>query len=409
MAAPANAASPLPFEGIRIADFGWIFAVPHATAWLGSLGADVVRVESTRSPDLVRFLGGTDGVLGINLSGMFNSINFSRRSLTLNLAHPEGAEAARRLVRVSDIVTENYTLGNMEKFGLSYERLRKIKSDLIMLSGTPLGQNGPLAQAVGFGPTTQAFAGMCHLTGYPDSFPCGIGGTWPDFAVGTAMVFVLLAALHHRDQTGEGQYIDLSMAEMVTSMLPEAMMDFLLNGRDNGPIGNRDECMAPHGVFATAGDDRWIAIAIATDEEFGRLCEALGAPGMTADPRYARLAARLRNVETLEAEVAALTKRHGRDELVALLRARNLAAGAVYRADDLVNDPAFRASAMPVTLVHGESGERLIPGLPVGFSAMRPDYKPAPLIGEHNDEVLKGLLGYSDEEIARLKKIEAVV
>ncbi len=300
---------PKPLSGIRIADFGWIFAVPHATAWLGALGADVIRIESMVAPDLVRFLTGTDGMIGANRSGVFHAINTSRRSLVLNLATPEAQEIARNVIRQSDFVTENYTVGNMAKYNLGYDDLVKIKPDIIMLSGTPLGQDGPFAQTVGFGPTTQAFAGLCHITGYPDSFPCGIGGTWPDFAVGTGMVFFLLAALHHRDRTGHGQYLDLSMAEMVTTMMPEAMMDFLMNGRDHGPIGNRDESMAPHGVFPAAGEDKWIAIAIASDDEFAQLCEVLGAPALASSAKFARLLARLDNVEELEREIAARTSR----------------------------------------------------------------------------------------------------
>ena len=303
----------LPFEGIRVADFGWIFAIPHATAWLGSMGAEVIRVESSVAPDLVRFLSGTDGTPGINRSGIFNSINFSRKSVSLDLTDPKAREIAHRLVKVSDIATENYTVGNMKKFGLDYETLRTIRPDLIMLSGTPLGQTGPYANTVGFGPTTQAFAGMCHLTGYPGDFPCGIGGTWPDFAVGTAMVFFILAALHHRDQTGEGQYLDLSMAETVTTMLPEAMMDYFLNWRDSGPSGNRDTGMAPHGVFPVKGDDQWIAVAIASDQEFESLCEALGVSALAKESRFARLASRLANVDELEREVASRTREFDRD------------------------------------------------------------------------------------------------
>ncbi|HWN56767.1 MAG TPA: CoA transferase, partial [Methylomirabilota bacterium] len=284
-----------PLEGIRVADFGWIFAVPHATAWLGALGADVIRIETTGAPDLVRFLTGTDGSIGANRSGVFNAINTSRRSLTLNLAMPEAQNIARKIIQQSDFVTENYTVGNMAKYNLAYDDLVKIKPDIIMLSGTPLGQDGPFARTVGFGPTTQAFAGLCHITGYPDSFPCGIGGTWPDFAVGTGMVFFLLAALHHRDRTGQGQYLDLSMAEMVTTMMPEAMMDFLMNGRDQAAIGNRDESMAPHGVFPAVGDDKWFAIAIASETEFATLCEALHVPSLASDPKFSRLYGRLAN------------------------------------------------------------------------------------------------------------------
>jgi crotonobetainyl-CoA:carnitine CoA-transferase CaiB-like acyl-CoA transferase len=399
----------LPFEGIRVADFGWIFAIPHATAWLGALGAEVIRVESSVAPDLVRFLSGTDGTPGINRSGIFNSINFSRKSVALDLTNPKAREIAQRLVKVSDIATENYTVGNMKKFGLDYESLRAIKPDIIMLSGTPLGQTGPYANTVGFGPTTQAFAGMCHLTGYPEDFPCGIGGTWPDFAVGTAMLCFLLAALHHRDQTGEGQYLDLSMAETVTTMLPEAMMDYFLNWRDNGPIGNRDPGMAPHGVFPVKGDDQWIAIAITTDDEFESLCEVLGIPALAKETRFAKLAARLANVDDLERAVASRTCEFERDALVAKLRERNLAGGPVYGPIDLMEDPALRESGMLIELEHPESGRRVVPGLPVGFSAMQPDYRPAPAIGADSEQVLGDLLGYSRDEIARLRDEKVIV
>jgi len=399
----------LPLEGIRVADFGWIFAVPHATAWLGAMGAEVIRVESSVAPDLVRFLSGTDGTPGINRSGIFNSINFSRDSVSLDLTKPKAREIAQRLVKVSDIVTENYTVGNMKKFGLDYESLRAIKPELIMLSGTPLGQTGPYANTVGFGPTTQAFAGMCHLTGYPGDFPCGIGGTWPDFAVGTAMVFFILAALHHRDQTGEGQYLDLSMAETVTAMLPEAMMDYFLNWRDNGPIGNRDPAMAPHGVFPVRGDDQWIAIAIAGDDEFKALCEVLGVPALANEARFAKLSSRLANVDDLEREVAERTREFERDVLVQKLRDRYLAAGPVYGPLDLMEDPALRESGMLIELDHAESGNRIVPGLPVTFSAMKPDYRPAPAIGADSEQVLKNLLGYSSEEIARFREEKIIV
>ena len=398
-----------PLHGIRVADFGWIYAVPHATAWLGAMGTDVIRIETSGAPDLVRFLTGTDGSIGANRSGVFHAINSSRRSIALNLAMPEAQEIARKIIRQSDFVTENFTVGNMAKYNLAYDDLLKIKPDIIMLSGTPLGQDGPFAETVGFGPTTQAFAGLCHVTGYPDSFPCGIGGTWPDFAVGTAMVFFMLAALHHRDRTGQGQYLDLSMAEMVTTMMPEAMMDFLMNGRDQAAIGNRDESMAPHGVFPAAGDDKWIAIAIASDDEFAKLCDALGAPSIASDPKFARLHLRLANVEELEREIAARTRTQPRDEMVTKLRARGLAAGPVYSTPELMKDPVFSESSMLVKLKHGEVGERVVPGLPVNFGSIDLEYRGAPMIGEHTDEILTGLLGYSPDEIARLKEAMVLI
>jgi crotonobetainyl-CoA:carnitine CoA-transferase CaiB-like acyl-CoA transferase len=398
-----------PFQGIRIADFGWIYALPYGTAWLGALGADVIKIESSVRPDLVRFLSGTDGKSGVNRSGIFNGINFSKRSLALNLSHPHAREVALRLVSKSDIATENFTSATMKKLGLAYEDLRRVKPDLVMLSATSLGQTGPLASAVGWGPTNQAFAGTSHLTGYPNGFPSAGGGTWPDFAVGIATLFAMLAALHYRDRTGEGQHIDVSMCEVVTSMLPEAMLEYFMNGRELGPIGNRDPEMAPHGVFPTAGDDLWITIAIVTDAEFGALCEAIGVPALATDPRYVTTAKRLQNVESLDHEIAARTRNFERDELVTMLRARNLCTAPVYSTPDLMRDPAFIDSGMLVRLRHKECGERAIPGLPVRFSAFEPNYSPAPLAGEHTIEILSGLLGYSAKEIERLHADKVII
>jgi crotonobetainyl-CoA:carnitine CoA-transferase CaiB-like acyl-CoA transferase len=393
----------LPFEGMRVADFGWIYALPYATAWLAALGADVIKIESGTRPDLVRLLSGTDGINGMNRSGIFNAINFSKRSLYLNLAEPRARDVALRLVEKSDIVTENFTARTMRNLGLGYEDLRRIKPDLIMLSGTSLGQTGPYADAVGWGPTNQAFAGTSYLTGYPGGDPCAGGGTWPDFAVGIAMLFALTAAIYHRQRTGEGQYIDVSMCEVVTSMLPEAMLDYFMNGVERGPIGNRDPEMAPHAVFPVKGADRWIAIAIADDAEFIILCDVLGVPEMARDPRYTTVAGRLINVERLEQELAQLTRRFDRDQLVGRLVERNLCAGPVYSAFDLVSDPAFVKSGMMVPLAHKECGLRPTPTLPVRFSQLKPRYKAAPLAGEHTDDILVGLLGLSEEEIVRLR------
>jgi len=399
----------LPLEGVRVIDFGWIFAVPHTTSWLGALGADVIRIESPKRPDLVRFLGATDGKFGINSSGLFNSINFSKRSVALDLTTKGGSEVARKLISRGDIVTENFGSGVMARFGLDYEKLRAFKPTIIMMSGTPLGQTGPLNAAIGYGPNSLAFSGISHLTGYPGGEPSGIGGTWPDFVVGVVMVLGVLAALHHRDRTGEGQYLDLSIAEMVTGMIPEAMLDFFINGREHVPNGNRDPDIAPHGVFPAAGDDRWLAIVAATDAEFKTLCEVLNAPSMAADARFQTMSARLENVDALERELADFTRKFDLNELVAALRARGIATGPTYNTAEVMADPAMVESRMNRELDHKEVGKRLIPLLPVTFSGFEPNYYAGPAIGQHTDEVLTGLLGYTAEEIARLREQGAVL
>ena len=398
-----SASRRLPFEGLRVADFGWIFALPLATTWLGVLGADVIRIESARSPDLVRLLSGTEGVVGVNRSGMFNAINYSKRSVALDLTNPKAGAIARRLVTMGDIVTENFGAGTMARFGLDYENLARLRPGLVMISGTSLGQTGPLSNTIGYGPNNQAFAGMCHLTGYPGGVPSGLGGTWPDFAVGMAIIAALQTALYHQRRSGDGQYIDLSMGEVVTAMLPEAMLEYLMNGVDSGPIGNRDPHIAPHGIFPMKGADEWVAIAIATDREFEVLCAVLGAPRLAADPRYRTIAERLRNVDALEREIAALTRGRERDELVAALRDRDLAAGPVYNIEALLGDPAVRASGMLMKLEHPVGGNRQVPGLPVRFGSIAPEYRAAPMLGEHTDEVLGGLLGLEADEIAALR------
>jgi len=199
------------------------------------------------------------------------------------------------------------------------------------------------------------------------------------------------------------------MAETVTAMLPEAMMDYFLNWRDDGPIGNRDPGMAPHGVFPVKGDDRWIAIAITSDEEFGALCEVLGIPALAKEARFARLASRLANVDELEQTIASRTREFEREVLVQRLREHNLAVGPVYNPVDLMEDPALRESGMLIELDHPESGKRIVPGLPVTFSAMEPDYQPAPAIGHDSEQVLGELLGYSRDEIARLRDEKVII
>jgi crotonobetainyl-CoA:carnitine CoA-transferase CaiB-like acyl-CoA transferase len=297
----------------------------------------------------------------------------------------------------------------MTKFGLDYEKLRAIKPGIIMMSGTPLGQTGPLSGAIGYGPNSLAFSGISHLTGYPGGEPSGIGGTWPDFVVGVVMVMGVLAALHYRDRTGEGQYLDLSIAEMVTGMIPEAMMDFFLNGREQNPIGNRDPDLAPHGAFPTAGEDRWIAIVTASDAEFAALCDVLEAPGLASDARFQTMAMRLHNLDTLEREIGERTRKFDRDELVSKLHARGLAAGPMYNTAEIMADPAMVESGMNVELDHKEVGRRVVPGLPVTFSGFKPNYYGGPALGEHTDEVLTQVLGYETEEIARLRKAGGVL
>ncbi|MBI3247180.1 MAG: CoA transferase [Deltaproteobacteria bacterium] len=349
--------SRLPLEGVRIADFGWILAVPQATAWLAVMGAEVIKIESMQRLDLIRLLGQIPGrPTDIDGSCYFNSLNFGKKSVTLNLGHPKGVELAKALILRSDIVAENFTVGNMKKWGLGYEDLCKIKPDLIMLSGTPLGQFGSESQCVGWGPHTQAYAGMCHLTGYPDGPPSGLGGNWPDFMIGVVMSYAIMSALHYRRRTGKGQYIDLAMAEVVMSMLPEGFADYNMNGTDRGRRGNSDDVMVPHNVYRCAGNDQWAAIAVNSETEWQALCRTMNHPEWLDDARFKDRSSRKTHEAALDTLVATWTSQRSPIEVMHTLQAAGVAATPVYNTEALCNDPQLQHRGYTVSLDHPVTG-----------------------------------------------------
>ena len=398
-----------PLEGVRIVDFGWILSIPHCCAWLGTMGAEVIRVESMKSPDLVRVAGPADGIAGLNRGAAFNGLNYSKKGITLNVGSPRGRELALDLIGRSDIVTENYATGVFEKLGLGYDELRKVRPDIILVSGSTLGTTGPERMATGWGPNACAYAGLPSITGHRGGPPGDLGGTWPDYAIGTMMVFSVLAALHHRNRTGQGQRVEIAMGESVTAMIPEAVLDYTMNGRETPRNGNRDPRMAPHDVYPCAGHDQWVAVAVTSDEEWRGLCAAVSRPELADDIRYATTAARLARQDELDEIVTAWTRERAKDEAMHALQAAGVPAGAVMSTEDQMADPHFLDRGFAVEMDHPEVGRRTVAGLPAKFSAMpQLAYRPAPMLGEHNIEVLHGILGLDEAEIARLQDEQVV-
>ena len=400
-----------PLEGIRIVDFGWILSVPYAGGWLGSLGAEVIRVESNTRLELGRsgLGGGADGVAGPNRSAIWNCLNHSKRGVTLNIRDPEAQELVKEIVAVSDVVMENFSTGVLDRLGLGYDDLRKVRPDLILLSGSSMGTFGPDREATGFGPNVCSYAGQPSVTGYEGGRPQNLGGNWPDYLVGTMMVHSVLSALWHRRKTGEGQRIEAAMAEVVSGMLPEAFLDYTMNGRVAERIGNRDPNMAPHNVYRCEGEDQWVAIAVQSDEEWTRLCRIMGSPELSSDARFSSLEARKQYEDELDMIVADWTMSRPPEEVAELLQSRGVAAGPIMDAVALLGDPHFRERGIIIEMDHTEVGTREVAGLPIRFSDLqRPAYYSAPLLGEHNYAVVGGLLGHDQLEVERLKESKAI-
>lgn len=395
-----------PLQSIRVLDFGWILSIPQCTAWLGTLGAEVLRVESLTRYDQMRagLAGGmADGVSGLNRSAAFNGLNYSKKSITLNIGDPRGVALAKELVKVCDVVTENFATGVMERLGLGYEALRAVNPSIVMLSGSTLGTTGPEREATGWGPNVESYAGLTFASGYQDGPPADLGGTWPDYMVGTLMVGLVLSALHHRRRTGKGQRLELAMGETVTATIPEAVLDYTMNGRQQPRMGNRDRAAAPHGVYPCKGEDQWAAIAVRSEEEWRAFCQAVGRAAWLEDQRFATLDARIRHQDELDALMSGWSRELTPYEVMHLLQAAGVAAGPVLDVKGLMADPHFQARGFVVEMDHPEVGRRAVAGLPVKFSAMpQLAYFSAPCLGEHNEEVFCGLLGLSQAEFQEL-------
>jgi benzylsuccinate CoA-transferase BbsF subunit len=401
--------APLPLQGVRVLDFTWVWAGPYATMLLAMLGAEVIKVEGPESLDL-----GRRGIvwpltepepleIPINQGMSFNAINMSKLGVTIDLRKPEGVALAKRLVGISDVVVDNMRAGSMERLGLGYEALRAVSSGIIVLSSTGRGSEGPERHYAGYATIHCAIGGSAHITGYPDEPPSTTTGD-VDLMNATAAAYAVVAALYHRAETGEGQFIDYSQCEGVTSLIGEVLLEYEMNGRSPGRDGNCDELMAPHNVYPCWGVDRWVALAVETDQEFAALARVLGRPELAHDRRFADAASRKRNEAELDSLIAEWTRARDRDRVVEMLCGAGLAAAPSRNAEDLISDPHLRERGAFVEVNHPEFGRRELVGVPWRMSDYEPPVRHAPLLGEHNDYVFGELLGVSQRDLAELRR-----
>jgi benzylsuccinate CoA-transferase BbsF subunit len=411
---------PTALAGYRVLDFGTAFASPMAAHLLADMGAEVIKIESHTRLDGLR-LGRP--IVGEDIAGgdrgewpeyqpVFHGLNRSKLGITVNIKHVEGVALLKRLVRISDVVINNFAPGVMDRAGLGYEALRGEKSDLIYVSLPAAGENGPLRDIVTYAPVIAALAGISGLVGYSSAREDFVGTLQVAFcdAVGALhAVVAVLAALRHRQSSGEGQRIEIAQWEAAVPMLGEALLDYVMNGRVRGPVGNAHPTFAPHDNYRCAGDDAWVAIAVRSEDEWRTFCQAIGHPELLGDPRFADAYLRRRHGTELRAVITRWTSQHTPAEVMQTLQAAGVAAMPVMTLEDQFRDPHLREREIHVESEHPKVGLEFLHGIPWRLSDTPGRIsRPAPLLGEHNQYVFGELLGLQEAEIQRLVEAEAI-
>jgi benzylsuccinate CoA-transferase BbsF subunit len=406
---PAGAVAAL--GHIRICDLSGQLAGAGATRYLAAFGAEVIRVEDPVRQGRWDILRGSiphvDERRGLELGGAFNNHNANKLGVTINLRVDAGRDLLRRLVAVSDVVTENFAAGVMAKLDLSYDELRAVTEEIIYVSNSGFGHYGPYSRFKTFGPIVQAVCGLTFGVGAANAPPAGWGFSYMDHMGADIMALAVLAALAHRNRTGEGQWVDMSCTDAGLGLTGPDLLDYTVNGRPlrrpGMPDSNRSDHppMAPHGIFPTNEEDRWVAIACQDDDDWAAFVTACGEP-WTKDARFATVGGRLTEQDHLDQLVSGWTSTRSREEVASTLMAAGVPAAVVAMSEDRIDhDPDNAAWGLFPTINHPEIGSIRVDGIPAHLSETDWDIaRGAPMLGQHNRQIFCGLLGLSDEEFA---------
>jgi len=410
--------SVLPLTGVRVVDLSMWFAGPMASRLLADMGAEVIKIESLRHIDpwrgpvvltqkqvTVRYPSGKVPERPYNCSHGFNLQNRNKYGVTLALDTAKGKEIFKKLVKISDVVLENYSPRVMGKLGLDYPVLKGINPRIIMMSLPALGRTGPDRDFRAFGQTIDCLSGMAYLTGYIGEEPMLQSGlSYGDPLSGMNAAFATLAALHHRRRTGQGMHIELSQVEGLIAFNADSIMDFTMNGRIRERMGNRHQSIAPQGCYRCRGDDRWVVISVTSDAVWERFGQALDRPKWTQDTRFSDALGRYYNQDELDKLIEAWTLERDHYEVMHILQAAGVPAGPVLDAKELAEEPHLAARGLFEVVTHPEAGTHPYVGMYGKFSKTPGSIRqPAPRLGEHNDYVFRELLGISKEEMAELE------
>ena len=400
-----------PLAGVRVVEMGQLIAIPFAMKLMADMGAQVIRLESTRRLESYRsdsvYLNEVEGEFW-NRGANFYEQNRNKLGITLDLGRRDGLDILNRLIEISDVFAENFTPRVIKNFGLEFTELRRIKPDIIMVSSTGYGFDGPWANFGATGPATEGASGLAYTTGYAGGPPVMAEIPYVDYTAGEHTVFAVMTALMHRLRTGQGQFIDVSQTQAAAATIPETLLDFSANGRTPTRIGNADPVMAPHGCYPCAGEDRWIVIAVSEDVEWRGLCEVLRQSDWLGDGRFSSGPGRLQNREVLDQMVADATISWDAHRLMQALQAAGVPAGSVLDSKELLFNDHLRARGFyEIVRHHPNTG---MPPLPYASRPWKlsetPSVSPkaAPLMGEHNYYILKDLLGLPESDVTRLEE-----
>ena len=355
-------------KGIRVVDFTWVHAGPSATRVLADQGAEVIKIESNMALAVV---GGPASRTARGVGSRHNW-NAGKLSIALNMKTPQGIDIARRLAGVSDVVTENFSGRVMHSWGMDYHSLRDIRPDIIMLSMSGLGRSGPWKDYVSYGQTLQAWCGLTYLTGFPDTDPCGPASAYSDATAGMAGAQAVLLALMHRARTGQGQWIDLSQFEALSSIMGPLFLDLSVNGRDGNirRTGNRlpHGGGAPHGAYRCKGEDRWVAITVFTDDQWNGLRRAMGDPIWAREKRFATAGGREHHADDLDRLVETWTIGHSPEEVMERLQTEGVPAGVVHSGAGLASDPQLKERGFFKSVPDARGAHRVIEAAPYKLS-----------------------------------------
>ena len=404
-----------PLEGLRIIDISNVFSLPYAAGMLADLGAEVIKIEGPGRLDVTR-QGAFSGVYPDNLSGAdpwnrtstYNLLNRGKKSLVLDLARPEGRAVLKDLIAVSDVLAENFTPRVMRGWQLDYPHAAKLKPDLVMVSCSGFGREGPYAQYPAQATTQEATHGLTDATGYRGDIPSKAGQSFVDFLATWALMMGTLLGLRYRHRFGKGLWVDVGMYQLGCFMVSERILDFEANGHHGERLGNRHPYFAPQGCYRCAGEDAWCAISVRDTREFAALCALIGQPELAADPRYATAEGRRAHHDALDALIGAWTATQGKIAAMERAQAAGVPAGAVFNARDLHLDPHLRARGFLEMMEFPPErgiGRRPVIGRPWNLDRTGVGLRgPAPTFGQHNRDILCGLLGYDEARFAALEQ-----